>query len=141
MGTWSRRLPPSPGRLRLIVREVAARLRRGRTPGKGEREDGREDGLPARRALEACPPPVVRVTERTAVRLHRAAAGLAEVTSEVNAYAELLEEKAHELRTRARDRERAPAPPASPEFSTGFSTGRSGRPPEDGKLPSRRLPT
>ncbi|GGK59211.1 hypothetical protein Ppa06_17960 [Planomonospora parontospora subsp. parontospora] len=109
MGTWFRGLPPSSGRFRLVVREAAARLRRGgvRTPRR---------------------PPVVRVTERTAVRLHRAAAGLAEVTSEVNAYAELLEEKAHELRTRARDRERAPGPPASRGFPPSFPQAGPGAP-------------
>ncbi|MBG0820862.1 hypothetical protein HS048_08965 [Planomonospora sp. ID91781] len=118
MGTWFGRIPPGSGRFRLAVRKAAARLRRGgvRTPWR---------------------PPVVRVTERTAVRLHRAAAGLAEATSEVNAYAELLEEKAHELRVRARNRERAPGPPASREFSTEFSTGRPGCSPTDGRLPSR----
>ncbi|GAT65075.1 hypothetical protein PS9374_00707 [Planomonospora sphaerica] len=84
---------------------------------------------------------IVRVTERTAVRPHRAAAGPAEVTSqaasEVTACAEPLEEKAHELRVQARDRERAPGPPASREFSTEFSTARPGCSPADGKLPSR----
>jgi hypothetical protein len=156
MGTWFSRLPPSSERLRLIIREAAARLRGERVRGKGRRESGvREDGARERRAggngdrerevrgngvREPWRPPAVRVTERTAVRLHRAAAGLVEVTSEVNAYAELLEEKAHELRTRVRDRERAPVPPAPGAVSAEFSTGRSGWPPDDGKLPSRRHP-
>ncbi|GGL52863.1 hypothetical protein [Planomonospora parontospora] len=179
MGTWFGWLPPSSGRLRRIVRQAAARLRRrdagreadrkggvrgdgaarGGSPGSGARSgswgraawsgsSGRaarsgswgraaRSGSSGRAAGGARRPPAVRVTERTAARLHRAAAGLAEVTSEVNAYAELLEEKADELRARARDRERAPDPPASREFSTEFSTGRSGCSPDDEKLPSR----
>lgn len=43
-------------------------------------------------------------TERVVERLHRAATGLAEVTSDVSAYAGLLEEKAGELHDRTRSR-------------------------------------
>ncbi|GIH74384.1 hypothetical protein [Planobispora longispora] len=41
-------------------------------------------------------------TEKVVDGLHRAAAGLVEVTSEVNAYAGLLEEKTGELRSKTR---------------------------------------
>jgi hypothetical protein len=47
--------------------------------------------------------------------LHRAATGLAEVTSEVSAYAGLLEEKTGELQARTRARRNSTAPG---EFST-----------------------
>lgn len=43
-------------------------------------------------------------TERVVGRLHRAATNLAAVTSEVDAYAGLLEEKAEELHDRTRAR-------------------------------------
>ncbi|NRQ40748.1 hypothetical protein HII36_54425 [Nonomuraea sp. NN258] len=42
--------------------------------------------------------------ERLAGRLHRAASNLAEVTSEVSAYADLLEEKAGDLHHRTKSR-------------------------------------
>ncbi|MFC4057952.1 hypothetical protein ACFOWE_06580 [Planomonospora corallina] len=103
MATWFRRVPPGPGGLRRIVRSAAERLRLRGLPGR--RSAGRLD--PARITEHLAS---VRVTERTAGRLHRAAAGLAEVTSEVHAYAELLEEKADELRARARAQERTAGP-------------------------------
>ncbi|WP_084963664.1 hypothetical protein [Thermoactinospora rubra] len=74
-----------PGRLRRTLRPLFDRLRR--------RGVERIVAAPA--------------TERVVGRLHRAAANLAEVTSEVSAYAELLEEKTGELHDRTRARKKA----------------------------------
>jgi hypothetical protein len=87
MATWFSSPPPNPapgpqGRLRLLLRTAFDRLRR-----RGAER------------LAAAP-----ATEKVVGGLHRAAAGLAEVTSEVNAYAGLLEEKTGELRDKTRGR-------------------------------------
>jgi hypothetical protein len=59
-------------------------------------------------------------TEKVVGRLHRAASGLAEITSEVNAYAGLLEEKTGELRAKTRAARHVP----DEKLSTG-SAGES----------------
>ncbi|GAA2888547.1 hypothetical protein GCM10010517_52550 [Streptosporangium fragile] len=71
-------------------------------------------------------------TERVVVGLHRAATGLVEVTSEVNAYAGLLEEKTGELQARTRAR-RTGSP-------NRFSTARAGGAPTAQERPNRRMP-
>ncbi|WP_433252043.1 hypothetical protein ACQPYK_07080 [Streptosporangium sp. CA-135522] len=81
MANWFRRGTSGTGRIRLL-RAAIERLRR-----RGVR---RIAGAP--------------VTDRMVEGLHRAAAGLAEVTSEVSAYAGLLEEKTGELHARTRAR-------------------------------------
>lgn len=62
----------------------------------------------------------VPAAERVIEGLHRATVGLAEVTSEVSAYAGLLEEKTGELRARTAARR-------SPRSPDGFSTASYGR--------------
>ncbi|MGV9772266.1 hypothetical protein [Streptosporangium sp. NPDC003464] len=81
MANWFRRGTPGSGRIRLL-RTAIGRLR--------HRGAERIAGAPA--------------TGRVVAGLHRAAAGLAEVASEVSAYAGLLEEKAGELHARTRAR-------------------------------------
>ncbi|MBG0827968.1 hypothetical protein HS041_09330 [Planomonospora sp. ID67723] len=116
MATWFRRLPPDP-------EERASQGQARRGPGQEEQERkgrGREGnggegrlhlllrtaaerlGRRGAERLAAAP-----ATEKVVGGLHRAATGLAEVTSEVNAYAELLEEKADELRARTRTRRKS----------------------------------
>lgn len=68
-------------------------------------------------------PATERMTERMIEGLHRAAVGLAEVTSEVSAYAGLLEEKTGELRARASARRSAGSPN---RFSTAPHLGQAG---------------
>ncbi len=58
----------------------------------------------------AAVPTTDRMTERMIEGLHRAAVGLAEVTSEVSAYAGLLEEKTGELLARTSARRAAGSP-------------------------------
>ncbi|MET8332454.1 hypothetical protein ABZV14_08125 [Streptosporangium canum] len=81
MANWFRRGTPGSGRIRLL-RAAIGRLR--------HRGAERIAGAPA--------------TGRVVEGLHRAATGLAEVTSEVSAYAGLLEEKTGELHARTRAR-------------------------------------
>ncbi|GGS91367.1 hypothetical protein GCM10010156_57100 [Planobispora rosea] len=86
MAKWFRRGTPDSGRIRLLLGRTVERLRR-----RGVER------------LAAAP-----ATEKMVDGLHRAATGLVEVTSEVNAYAGLLEEKADELRARTRTRRDTP---------------------------------
>lgn len=86
LGSLVTRLRPLQRRLRSLttrLRPFAARLRRKSVD-----------------RLAAAP-----ATERVVGKLHRAATNLVEVTSEVNAYAGLLEEKTGELRDRTRARQ------------------------------------
>ncbi|GIH89621.1 hypothetical protein ACFFMN_13515 [Planobispora siamensis] len=100
MAKWFRRRTSrstgSTGRAGLLLRSVAGRL--------GRRGAERIAAAPA--------------AEKVIEGLHRAASGLAEVTSEVSAYAGLLEEKTDALRDLVRDRR-------NPQVSTEFSTGTS----------------
>lgn len=77
-----RRRAPGTGRIGLLLQAKVERLRR--------RGVERITASPA--------------TEKAVGSLHRAATGLAEVTSEVNAYAGLLEEKTGELQAKTRAR-------------------------------------
>ncbi|MFF5211452.1 hypothetical protein [Streptosporangium sp. NPDC000396] len=82
MANWFRRRAPRPARTRLHLRAAVERLRR----------HGVEH-------IASAP-----ATEKVLRSLHRAATGLAEVASEVSAYAGLLEEKTGELQARTRAR-------------------------------------
>jgi hypothetical protein len=64
-------------------------------------------------------------TERVVGGLHRAASGLAEITSEVNAYAGLLEEKTGELRARTRAARHTPPEKLSTGSTAGGDASRS----------------
>ncbi|GII03526.1 hypothetical protein [Planobispora takensis] len=114
MTEWFRHRTPrstgSTGRLALFLRSAAGRL--------GRRGAERIAAAPA--------------AEKVVERLHRAASGLAEVTSEVSAYAGLLEEKTDALRDLARDRR-------NPQISTEFSTGTSRNSPATPKPQNHRI--
>ncbi|MGW0590850.1 hypothetical protein [Streptosporangium sp. NPDC002607] len=101
MATSSGRDASGGGRVRLLFRSAAGRMRR-----RGVER------------LTAAP-----ATERMIEGLHRAAVGLAEVTSEVSAYAGLLEEKMGELRARTAARRSAGSPN---RFSTAPYRGQAG---------------